>query len=1099
MRKRSKKASALLLTLVLCLSALFGISAAQAQIVGGTPNPDLEASENLAFNDDAIPFEGIQWQKTLYNQNFKRGTDLSGNLILEPDPATGMGFHARSDKKVYLDGFSVLFRIDPLFTDYEIKTGANWTFGLAQAEGQQDITAGITVCYNEELNDGQGGFEFYFQSIAGSTWPALFDSNNPSFPGAADFQAVDIATLAEGDLKTVRPTLGDPVRIELRYLNYQEAKAFGASMAPRIEQVAPHFYNTYYLFINDQLIDFQSYYGNELEENENGYDVLPGLAPFLGGDGVQAQWGINFPQEPAGAPNEYGWFYYYDNAFPNQATPHTMFPRTPVPDHHAARVTIFELGGDNVDGGAFYDSGEIQPNQNPAKALPVYGENFLYGNVRLGMFANDWTFRPSGEEGYFVTYESPVLLAGAEVPLAIFKDGGNYVSASETVLTYRASAEADAASFGVRILRERADAQVLFTVGQNSYPTQFTAEQPMTVSVGEYLYTHLFWKDSEFSFFVNGVELELTEEASSALMQALQSFDAAGFVTVGNPTADQKIVLGRIVEDGTATVRLKAVSIVGGAGPEVRSYTRGTADEAAILATFADKLTIRLGDGSTTEVGVAWTGTVRPNVPGIYRFVGEFTDSEGNLGQYIFEQDLLQQLSFDIEIMAEAEYQEYGSSSYTGKDWVSPPSILMDPFYYYKDADGYEHMMSNPTLSEAFTPYNVNKVDVDGYRFQFRLTSMSEGGGSLVIFTFMHKSGTHPVSTGVNVFQIYLTTNGQGRAAMELAYGQWVNGSVSSGRPKAMLYDPEANQWFEDVAFDNTGETEYEWSMRFEEGVYNLYLTAEGRSYRLVMPTEAQPAPTSSPQEITDLIASTFENGEEPGGAKMYVMLWNQIGKNELVFRQEYTKYIVSYEVPGNRFVTFGEPHGLPEKLTATLNTGETLEVNVDYGNTYDPELAQTQTLTGTISLPEGVTIGRGEVFTQDVRTEFEVEVTVSPEIRLITAVEGTADLRIMAGETPSFPDKLRVTFEDGTSEEISVVWTSENFNGMIAGTYEFTANPVGNYSFADSALEQAAVQVVVEAPAEGGCGGAAAGSASLLSAVLLGLVGLLGIRRQKD
>ena len=67
--------------------------------------------------------------------------------------------------------------------------------------------------------------------------------------------------------------------------------------------------------------------------------------------------------------------------------------------------------------------------------------------------------------------------------------------------------------------------------------------------------------------------------------------------------------------------------------------------------------------------------------------------------------------------------------------------------------------------------------------------------------------------------------------------------------------------------------------------------------------------------------------GEEPGGAKMYVMLWNQIGKNELVFRQEYTKYIVSYEAPGNRFVTFGEPHGLPEKLTATLNTGETLEV----------------------------------------------------------------------------------------------------------------------------------------------------------------------------
>ena len=68
-----------------------------------------------------------------------------------------MGFHARSDKKVYLDGFSVLFRIDPLFSDYDIKTGANWTFGLAQVADQQDITAGVTVCYNEELNSGQGG------------------------------------------------------------------------------------------------------------------------------------------------------------------------------------------------------------------------------------------------------------------------------------------------------------------------------------------------------------------------------------------------------------------------------------------------------------------------------------------------------------------------------------------------------------------------------------------------------------------------------------------------------------------------------------------------------------------------------------------------------------------------------------------------------------------------------------------------------------------------------------------------------------------------------------------------------------------------------
>lgn len=253
----------------------------------------------------------------------------------------------------------------------------------------------------------------------------------------------------------------------------------------------------------------------------------------------------------------------------------------------------------------------------------------------------------------------------------------------------------------------------------------------MQIEGGEYLYTNLFWDGTEFSFFVNGMELELSDDAATALSNTLPAFGSTGFVTLTNPTADQKIVLGKIVEDGTATVRLKAVSFVGDVGPEVRTYTRGTVDESAILATFADKLTVRLGDGSTTEVGVTWRGTVRPNIPGIYRFIGELSDSEGNLGQYVFDQALMGLLNFEIQITAEPAYQEYGSSSYTGKDWVSPPSILMDPFYYYKDADGYEHMMSNPTLTDPFTPYNVNKVDVDGYRYQFRLTSMSDGGGSL--------------------------------------------------------------------------------------------------------------------------------------------------------------------------------------------------------------------------------------------------------------------------------------------------------------------------------------------------------------------------------
>ena len=181
------------------------------------------------------------------------------------------------------------------------------------------------------------------------------------------------------------------------------------------------------------------------------------------------------------------------------------------------------------------------------------------------------------------------------------------------------------------------------------------------------------------------------------------------------------------------------------------------------------------------------------------------------------------------------------------------------------------------------------------------------------------------------------------------------------------------------------------------------------------------------------------------------------------------------------------------------MNTGETLEVDVDYGTTYDPELAETQTLTGKILLPEGVDIGRGEVFTQDIPAEFEVNVTVSPQIKLIVGVETTEDLHIKVGEAPSFPTKLRVTFEDGTSEEIVVTWTSDSFNSMIPGVYKFTANPVGDYAFGDEAAVQVVITVIVEeTSAPQGCG-SAVGAQLTPFAVLILVIAVLEQKRRRS
>ena len=52
MKKRKVVLFSLLLSLMICLSMMLGVSSAQAQITGGTPNPELPAAEDLAFNSD---------------------------------------------------------------------------------------------------------------------------------------------------------------------------------------------------------------------------------------------------------------------------------------------------------------------------------------------------------------------------------------------------------------------------------------------------------------------------------------------------------------------------------------------------------------------------------------------------------------------------------------------------------------------------------------------------------------------------------------------------------------------------------------------------------------------------------------------------------------------------------------------------------------------------------------------------------------------------------------------------------------------------------------------------------------------------------------
>lgn len=135
----------------------------------------------------------------------------------------------------------------------------------------------------------------------------------------------------------------------------------------------------------------------------------------------------------------------------------------------------------------------------------------------------------------------------------------------------------------------------------------------------------------------------------------------------------------------------------------------------------------------------------------------------------------------------------------------------------------------------------------------------------------------------------------------------------------------------------------------------------------------------------------------------------------------------------------------LPATVTVTLNNDTTTAAQVTWDtSTYNPSLAGTYTLTGTITNPDNVTNNKN--------LKAEIKVTVlpifKPTLRNITSVDEFKSLTVIIGTTGSaisLPQTAGVTLDAKTTTLVTVNWDSgtPKYNATVPGIYIFYGNIV--------------------------------------------------------
>jgi hypothetical protein len=144
---------------------------------------------------------------------------------------------------------------------------------------------------------------------------------------------------------------------------------------------------------------------------------------------------------------------------------------------------------------------------------------------------------------------------------------------------------------------------------------------------------------------------------------------------------------------------------------------------------------------------------------------------------------------------------------------------------------------------------------------------------------------------------------------------------------------------------------------------------------------------------------------------------------------------------------------GLPKNTTVVFDDGsiETVAIDWDSAEPFynSTSTGSAQTLTGSLVLPEGASNCSPAITPQ-------IKVTVLPNKKNITQIDPNGKLAVVKGKDGdtfsdlTFPSKVEIMLDDGTTTDIDVTWNSSDFNGgyenqIIGGTLNITDPNITN------------------------------------------------------
>lgn len=731
-----------------------------------------------------------------------------------------------------------------------------------------------------------------------------------------------------------------------------------------------------------------------------------------------------------------------------------------------SRITFYELTCNGFASGedVVYDADD-SATYATGTTIGSIANDFVYRTLTTGTMKDKVLFESGAQGAFSFAYTEKAILNAFGIALNATHNGTKdtpayaiKLSSGSNYITLRL--EKTAENVATVYVVNAAGTESLGTVAfdwVNKNATQicniglFVNEDSVVLVVGSAVYT----LGEEYVSLLNSFEKD--------------GDDILATVEIINEEGISSIVISELITDGNAVQKKVARAI------QTTLANVGVANGAEFNNPYSS-VEVLFYDGSVETFEVTWDDSaVNTAFATIYTVTGTF---DNITSAYYFSEEIKELLTFNVEVAYPEGFVTYGTVEYnaTGSIWQTCGGGSNN-FIYKANDDGTETFISDgygPTIQ--FMPATTQYRDIDGYSITFTENRFGKGSGLFILMLLPEPK--HPVEFGTKYFALHFNTVGE---------QFFVNFAGSNGAKEAFLKAPDGtiarqidgaeSQKMVRLAIVESDNVRY----------VKYYVTVNGAEYELVNGDGSE-----------YMVHSYFENFIND---RMYVSLWNEQGVVELTFKEDYTKYVTSYNKPADAIVNYGSEHGLPTTITLTLNNGDTVEGTVTWAGDYNKEVAGNYNLTGTISYSGNVALGNDKTIFDGVSNEFKVKVTVKEEVKKITSFTAPQDVTISVGEEYEIPTTFTVDVyseytQSTTQVEINVVW-SGNVNALSEGTYTVTASPVGGYVFADGINASVNVIVVAAESNKGGCGSSIAVSSLFGAVAALGFV-VVGLKKKR-